>query len=199
MANKKQPYNWARVRSGDIISFKYKGKDGKSFVQTILVLNPKLPVSLKDGRKTKHLIGIKLEESNKIKLRLTSRQVAILEKIGRFVRFDEENNLYKLEILDRFVINDIKGVKPNAYKLISKSLGIQGKYRTYDYMKARKSAVYIEPIRVFTKVDDVIESDEVAVPEQPKEVKEQPKKVKEKPKKPKQPKKPETPKEPPKG
>ena len=97
MANKKQPYNWARVRSGDIISFKYKGKDGKSFVQTILVLNPKLPVSLKDGRKTKHLIGIKLEESNKIKLRLTSRQVAILEKIGRFVRFDEENNLYKLE------------------------------------------------------------------------------------------------------
>ena len=66
-------------------------------------------------------------------------------------------------------------------------------------MKARKSAVYIEPIRVFTKVDDVIESDEVAVPEQPKEVKEQPKEVKEKPKKPKQPKKPETPKEPPKG
>ena len=35
-------------------------------------------------------------------------------------------------------------------KKISKSLDIQGQYRTYDYMTAKKSAVYLEPIRVFT-------------------------------------------------
>ena len=151
MANKKQPYNWNKVRPGDIISFRYKSKStGKTKVQSILVLNPKLNVSLKDGTPTKHLIGIKLEESNKIQLRLTARQTTLLEKIGNFKKIDEKNNLYKLEIDGRFIINDIRGVKQHAYDLISKSLGIQGQYRTYDYMTAKKSAVYLEPIRVFT-------------------------------------------------
>ena len=67
MANKKQPYNWPRVKSGDIISFRYKSKStGKTRVQSVLVLNPRINVKLKDGTSTKHLIGIKLEESNKI-------------------------------------------------------------------------------------------------------------------------------------
>ena len=113
------------------------------------------------------------------------------------MRVDEENNLYKLEILERFILNDIKGIKQNAYKLISKSLGITGKYRTYDYLKARKAAVYLEPIKVFTKVESVLESDEVAIPSEPKKVKEEPKEVKEKPKTPKKPKKPEAPNKPP--
>jgi len=151
MASKKQPYNWNKVRPGDIISFRYKSKStGKTKIQSILVLNPKLNVSLKDGTSTKHLIGIKLEESNKIQLRLTARQTTLLEKIGNFKKIDEKNNLYKLEIDGRFIINDIRGVKQHAYDLISKSLGIQGQYRTYDYMTAKKSAVYLEPIRVFT-------------------------------------------------
>ena len=154
MANKKQPYNWGRVKPGDIISFRYKSKStGKTLVQSILVLNPRLNVSLKDGTKTKHLIGIKLEESNKIKLRLTSRQVRILEKIGELETLDGENNLYRLNIDERFVINDIKGIKQSAYNLISKSFGVTGQYRTYDYMTAKKSAVYLEPIRVFTNED----------------------------------------------
>ena len=154
MANKKQPYNWGRVKPGDIISFRYKSKStGKTFVQSVLVLNPRLNVTLKDGKQTKHLIGIKLEQSNKIKLRLTTRQVRILEKIGELKALDNENNLYRLNIDGRFILNDIKGIKQNAYNLISKSLGIQGQYRTYDYMTAKKSAVYLEPIRVFTNED----------------------------------------------
>jgi hypothetical protein len=50
-------------------------------------------------------------------------------------------------------MNDIKGIKEQAYNLISKSLDITGQYRTYDYMTAKKSAVYLEPIRVFTDAD----------------------------------------------
>lgn len=154
MANKKQPYNWRRVKPGDIISFRYKSKStGKTLVQSVLVLNPKINVKLKDGTSTKHLIGIKLEESNKISLRLNQKQVMLLEKIGDFKKIDDENNLYKLEIKKTFILNDIKGVKQSAYDKISKSLGIQGKYRTYDYMTAKKSAVYLEPIRVFTDED----------------------------------------------
>tara|TARA_Y100000996_G_scaffold391550_1_gene353624 strand:+ start:297 stop:761 length:465 start_codon:yes stop_codon:yes gene_type:complete len=154
VANKKQPYSWGRVNPGDVISFKYKSKStGKTRVNSILVLNPKLNVTLKDGTTTKHLIGIKLEESNKISLRLNKRQVMLLEKIGDFKKIDDKNNLYKLEIKNTFILNDIKGVKQSAYDKISKSLGIQGQYRTYDYMTAKKSAVYLEPIRVFTDED----------------------------------------------
>ena len=91
MANKKQPYNWNRVRPGDIISFRYKSKStGSTRIQSILVLNPRLIVNLKDGKKTKHLIGIKLEESNKIQLRLTNKQITLLEKIGDFKKIDEQ-------------------------------------------------------------------------------------------------------------
>jgi hypothetical protein len=154
MADKKQPYNWNRVKPGDIISFRYKSKiTGKARIQSVLVLNPKLNVTLKDGKKTKHLIGIKLEESNKIKLRLTSRQITLLEKIGDFKKIDEKNNLYRLDINERFIINDIKGVKQRAYDLISKSFNIQGQYRTYDYIRAKSSAVYLEPIKLFTDED----------------------------------------------
>ena len=154
MANKKQPYNWRRVKPGDIISFRYKSKStGKTLVQSVLVLNPRINVKLKDGTSTKHLIGIKLEESNKISLRLSQRQVMLLEKIGDFKKIDNQNNLYKLEIDSKFILNNIKGIKQEAYDKISKGLGIQGQYRTYDYMTAKKSAVYLEPIRVFTDED----------------------------------------------
>ena len=151
MANRKQPYNWQMVKPGDIISFRYKSKStGRTLVNSVLVLNPRLQVKLKDGTQTKHLIGIKLEESNKISLRLTQRQLTLLEQIGNFIKIDDKNNLYKLEIDRKFLISDIRGIRQEAYDKISKGLNIQGQYRTYDYMTAKKSAVFLEPIRVFT-------------------------------------------------
>ena len=178
MADKKQPTNWRNVKPGNIISFRYKSKNGRVRVQTILVLNPWLPVTLKDGTKKKHLIGIKLEDNNKIKLRITKKQVDILEKIGDFLPIDEENNLYTLAIDNRFILNDIKGVKPSAFDKLSRSIGIQGQYRTYDYRTAKKSPVFLEPIRIFTKIEPDIPFDGKE-PEEPKEVKEEPKKPKE--------------------
>ena len=155
MANKKQPHNWGKVKPGDIISFRYKPKSGNPpKTQTILVLNPRLNVTLKDGKTTKQLIGIKLEESNKVSLRVNKKQITLLEQIGKFVPIDTENNLYRLNIDSTFITNDIKGVKPRAYDLLSKSFDIQGQYRTYDYTIAKTSSVYLEPIRLFTKVDD---------------------------------------------
>jgi len=154
MPNKKQPHSWGKVKPGDIISFRYKSKStGKARTNSILVLNPKLNVTLKDGKSTKHLIGIKLEESNKISLRLNKKQVMLLEKIGNIIPIDSKNNLYKLTIKNQFIVNDIKGIKQSTYDKISKSLGIKGQYRTYDYMIAKQSAVYLEPIKVFTEVD----------------------------------------------
>ena len=151
MADKKQPYNWTKVKPGDIISFRYKTKStGKVLTHSLLVLNPRLPVTLKDATKTKHLIGIKLEESNRIELRFNQRQVNILNRTGDLISVNAKENIYRVKFKNRFVINEIKGVKPMVYNLIKRSNEIQGQYRTYDYLEARKSAVFLEPIRVFT-------------------------------------------------
>ena len=156
----RQPYSWGKVSPGDIISFRYKPKSGNPpKVQTILVLNPKLPVNLKNGKTTQHLIGVKLEESNRVSLRLTNKQVGVLEKIGNFVSIDEQNNLFKLEIKSQFVTSDVKGVKPRAYDVISNSLDIQGQYRTYDYGLAKRSAVYLEPIKIVIDVDEEVDDE----------------------------------------
>ena len=98
MANRKLPYRWESVQPGDIISFKYKTKStGKTRTHTLLVLNPML---LRYGKKTTttQLIGIKLEESNKIQLDITRKQIQIFELIGKFTPLDpnskDKNNLY---------------------------------------------------------------------------------------------------------
>jgi hypothetical protein len=151
MANKKQPYNWQMVKPGDIISFRYKSKStDRTLTHSLLVLNPRIPVTLKDGTKTRHLIGIKLEESNRIELRFNQRQVNVLNKTGDLESVNAKENIYRVKFKDRFVINEIKGVKPMVYDLIKRSNEIQGQYRTYDYLEAKKSAVFLEPIRVFT-------------------------------------------------
>ena len=167
MANKKQPHNWGKVKPGDIISFRYKPKSGNPpKTQTILVLNPRLNVTLKDGSITKHLIGIKLEESNRVSFRLSKKQVGILEQVGNLVNIDEKNNLFKLEVKSQFLVNDIKGVKQSAYDKISKSLDIQGNYRTYDYSIAKRSSVYLEPIQV-AKGINMMEDNKPKQPEPP--------------------------------
>ena len=152
MAQRKQPYNWNRVKPGDIISFRYKSEStGRTLVNSILVLNPKFPVIRKDNSSTFHLIGIKLEESNKISLRLNQSQIKVLETIGIFKPIDAKNKLYELLIKPNFIINDKKGIKKQAYDKISRSLDIAGQYRTYDWRKATRVAVFLEPIRVFTE------------------------------------------------
>ena len=159
MADKRTPHNWENVLPGDIISFKYKSQTTRrTKLHTLLVLNPTLSKATKSGVK-KHLIGLKIEEANRVSLQITKKQLTIFEQIGKFVPIDEKNNLYRLNIEPQFITNDIKGVKPRAYDLLSKGLGIVGAYRTYDYFKARSSSVYLEPIRVFTEVDEVEDED----------------------------------------
>ena len=58
----KQVYTWGKVKAGDIISFRYKGKQLTPTLTTILVLNPRIPYTRKDKTKVYHLVGLKLEE-----------------------------------------------------------------------------------------------------------------------------------------
>ena len=174
MVIRKIPYNWEKVSPGDIISFKYKTQStGKTKMHTIMVLNPSL---MKKGQKkvSTQLIGIKVEESNKLQLEITKKQIAIFEQIGKFVALDEESRttksqgLYKLDIDRNMIQNDTKGIKPRAYDLLSKGLGVSGQYRTYDYYRARRSSVFLEPIKLFAKLDELDEEKTDNKPRQPK-------------------------------
>ena len=138
----KQIYSWNRVKAGDIISFRYKSKAG-SRLTTILVLNQKLLVSRIDETQTFHLVGLKLETQG-VRPGLSDKQVLVnlLESIGVIEVVDFDNEIYKLSITN----TNSRGVKRNVYDKLKRRLKKYNLYRTYDYEKAIKSQVFLEPI-----------------------------------------------------
>ena len=138
----KQIYTWGKVKAGDIISFRYKSKSGNRLT-TILVLNPKLPYSRVDETQTFHLVGLKLETQG-IRPIIRDKQVLVklLERIGVIEAVDGENEIYRVLIKN---VNT-RGVKQDTYIKLKRQLEKYDLYRTYDYMKARKSQVFLEPI-----------------------------------------------------
>jgi hypothetical protein len=152
MASNKKIHKWNKVRAGDIISFKYISKDGRSRLQTILVLNPRLRLGGSDK-----LIGLKLENNNKIELKLTSSIVEFLQKLGKFKKVDPldiKSTLYRLDVDQNFLMSDIKGVKQGAYKKIAANSNINTQYRTYNYQQAKGSSVYLNEVKFFTILED---------------------------------------------
>ena len=139
----KQIYTWGKVVTGDIISFRYKGKRSRGLLTTLLVLNPRLPFTKKDGTKNFHLVGLKLEQSGTIPMvRNKTFLVQLLEKIGSIQFVSEEDQIYRL------VIENVgtRGARPAVYKEIKRLLKTYTVYRTYDLIEARKSQVFLEPI-----------------------------------------------------
>ena len=139
----KQIYTWGKVVTGDIISFRYKGKRSWGLLTTLLVLNPRLPFTKKDGTKNFHLVGLKLEQSGTIPMvRNKPFLVQLLEKIGSIQFVSEEDQIYRL------VIENVgtRGARPAVYKEIKRLLKTYTVYRTYDLIEARKSQVFLEPI-----------------------------------------------------
>mgnify|MGYP001457443622 FL=1 len=178
---KRVPHKWNKVKPGDIISFKYKSiRTREAKMHTIIVLNPRLFVPLKEGGQTRQLIGIKLKEYQKIKLRLNAMKIKLFGRIGEWEEIDKENELYRLNIKPGLVLNDIKGTKNQAWKRLSINDDIVSQYRTYDWKQARKGAVYLEPVRMFGKIPEPDEAlTQVKKPAEPKKV-EKPKKPKKK-------------------
>ena len=139
----KRIYNWGKVQAGDIISFRYKGKNQLSKLTTLLVLNPKLPFKRKDSSKTFHLVGLKLEERGTIPtIRNKPFLVELLEKIGQIQVVSGEDQIYRILIQNV----GIRGVRKNVYEEIKNRIERHSVYRTYDYAEARKSQVFLEPI-----------------------------------------------------
>ena len=139
----KQIYTWSSVVAGDIISFRYKGNKPTAKLTTLLVMNPKLPYTKKDGTSTFHLVGLKLEESGTIPMiRNKPFLVKLLESVGNIKVVSGDDQIYRIVIKD----TGSRGVKPQVYKKIKKYLTSYSVYRTYDFVEAKKSPVFLEPI-----------------------------------------------------
>ena len=139
----KQIYTWSKVTAGDIISFRYKGKNPRSLLTTLLVLNPRLPYVKKDGSKNLHLVGLKLEQSGTIPtIRNKPFLVQLLEQVGSIEFVFEEDQIYRVVIEN----TGARGARPAVYKEIKRLLKTYTVYRTYDLIEARKSQVFLEPI-----------------------------------------------------
>ena len=136
----KQIYTWNKVQAGDIISFRYKGKKTSSKLTTILVLNPKLPVT---GKNTFHLVGLKLEEQG-IRPVVKDKEILakLLDKIGVLEVVSRDDGIFRVDIAGT---NNL-GAKRDIYIKAKRQIDKYNLYRTYDYQEARKSAVFLEPI-----------------------------------------------------
>ena len=144
----KQVYTWGNVEAGDIISFRYNNN-----LQTILVLNNKLPFKKKDGSKSIHLVGWKLEDRGTIPtIRNKPMLVQILETIGEIKVVSGDDFIYRVDIPNV----GSRGVKQNVYQKIKAKIKNFSVYRTYDYTEAKKSQVFLEPIILPKKVREVL-------------------------------------------
>ena len=139
----KQVYTWGKVRAGDIVSFRYKGKKPTGTLTTLLVFNPRLPYTRKDGTKTFHLVGLKLEEKGTIPIvKSKPAFAALLESVGNVRLVSGEDQIYRVEISNV----DARGVPKATYRELRNVIARYSVYRTYDYIEARKSRVFLEPI-----------------------------------------------------
>ena len=139
----KKIYNWAKVKAGDIISFRYKGKKPTGTLTTLLVFNPKIPYTRKDGSKTFHLVGLKLEDRGTIPIiKNKPLLVQLLERVGEIKVVSGDDQIY------RIVIENLgnRGVRQATYKNLKRFIERYSVYRTYDYMEAKRSQVFLEPI-----------------------------------------------------
>ena len=139
----KQIYTWNKVQAGDIISFRYKGKKPSGTLTTVLVFNPKLPYTKKDGTKTFHLVGLKLEDRGTIPIiKNKPMLVQLLERVGDIEVVSGDDEIYRVEIKGV----GVRGVRKATYDKLKQYIERYSVYRTYDYVEARKSQVFLEPI-----------------------------------------------------
>ena len=131
-------YSWARVKRGDIISFRYKNKEGKTLRRTILVLEPKLSNTAKNPSSKFLMHGIQLEVSNKT-INAPNVIQNILESAGDLDVVDIDKEVYRVDLTEPTKI---------IYSKLKTLVKQHGIYRTYNYDKATKSQVFLEDLKL---------------------------------------------------
>jgi hypothetical protein len=141
--------NWFKIKTGDIISFRYKPVDKTKLLRThtIMVLNSSYPKSLKDGTYKSYLNGLKLEGSNRSIF--TSKEDAweLLKKIGWISIMSLEDEIYSIDIKSTYI--GTYGATERLYKELKQTpIGKKAQFRSYSLALAKKQAVFYEPIKL---------------------------------------------------
>ena len=146
---------WPKVKAGDIISFRYKNeRSGRALTHSILTLARDIKVPTKSGAK-RFLIGLKIEESNRP---LVPRDVIekFLMEIGEIELVDARNKIYGLKLETKGDMGEVQ--LRRLYRDLKPLNRSNNLYRTYDYLKARKSPVYKEPIKLSNSLKEALET-----------------------------------------
>lgn len=145
---------WPRVKSGDIISFKYTSKrSGRTLTHSILVLGKDIQVPTNSGNK-RFLIGLKIEESNRPLVPKDTIEKFLLE-VGDIKLVDPINKIYGLDMETKGTMGEVQ--LRRLWRDLKPLNRTNNLYRTYDYLKARKAAVYKEPIKLSNTVKEALE------------------------------------------
>lgn len=140
----KQPYSWGKVERGDIVSFRYKGSDGRSTKRSIIVLEKRLK---HPNSKNLLLHGYQLDVRNIPAIRSESQLITLFKKIGKPQEVDKEDNIIKILV---------EGRSPQVYSRTKALIKKYGIYRTYLYDKASRNQIFLEPVKIDPKVLDKI-------------------------------------------
>ena len=131
-------YNWGKVKRGDIVSFKYRSKDGRFLKRSVLVLEPKLKNEAKNPSSKFLLHGIQLEVSNKARL-LVSEIRDILLEAGDVEVVSAKSQVYRVEL---------EGKTQMVYKRLKDMIKKYGNFRTFSYDKIITNQVFLEDVRL---------------------------------------------------
>ena len=116
-------------------------------------MNPRIPFNKKDGSKSQHLVGLKLESRGNVPtIRAKPAVVQLLENIGNIELVSADDGIYRLNLPD----TGPRGVKKDVYRNLKRLIKRYGVYRTYDLIEAKKSAVFLEPIMLPKEVMEAL-------------------------------------------
>ena len=147
--------NWNKVTAGDVISFRYPSK-GSTKLHSILVLGKNVPYKKKNGDKSLHLAGMKIEMSNQPLVPASTLYQNLL------VAGDVEL-VKKVSMVEAIIRVDV-GAKPNQrtydvdFKGLEPYMKRNNLYRTYDFDIAKRFQVYYEPIKLSTNIIKALEA-----------------------------------------
>ena len=130
--------NWNLVEAGQIVTFRYKSRSGRSVNRTVLCLDPEFPYRKKStGRLVRFFIGLELQATDKPKIPV-NRLKKLFQILGTV---DETPNLTSEQVIE------------NTYQSIKTFLEVNPIFRTYLLRKCRKNRVFLE--NKFQKVNNL--------------------------------------------
>tara|TARA_R100001591_G_scaffold110801_1_gene121979 strand:+ start:59 stop:502 length:444 start_codon:yes stop_codon:yes gene_type:complete len=144
----RRPYAWQKLERGDIISFRYKSKQGGTSTKRLfLVLEPKLKNKAKKPTTPFLMHGYQLEERNFPIVR-GNALVELFKKVGIPVLIEEG--------VEKIIVEGASRQIYNKTKALVQRYGI---YRTFDYMKATRNQVFQEPVKISASIMNRLEKD----------------------------------------